>query len=101
MQVRWFFIMLLAAPLALSACEEKVASKGERLAYRTARTGDQNFHRARFAATRELFDVTACASARHVDHFDASPPAHAIGRQCRPSRARSWSASFGPSLPAA
>jgi len=33
--------------------------------------------------------ATGCASARHVDHFDASPPAHAIGRQCRPSRARS------------
>jgi hypothetical protein len=30
MQVRWFFILLLAAPLALSACEEKVASKGEK-----------------------------------------------------------------------
>src|SRR5262245_18931685 len=27
-------------------------------------------------------------------------PAHAIGRQRRPSRARSWSASSGPSLPA-
>jgi hypothetical protein len=31
MQVRWFIIiLLLAAPLALSACEEKVASQGEK-----------------------------------------------------------------------
>src|SRR5262245_2935258 len=28
MQVRWFFILLLAPPLALSDCEEKVVSQG-------------------------------------------------------------------------
>src|SRR5262249_14285274 len=32
-------------------------------------------------------------------NYDTAP-AHEIGRQRRPSRARSWSASFGPSLPA-
>jgi hypothetical protein len=32
-------------------------------------------------------------------NYDTAP-GHAIGRQRRPSRARSWSASFGPSLPA-
>jgi hypothetical protein len=30
MQVRWFFILLLAAPLALSASEEKVAAQGKK-----------------------------------------------------------------------
>jgi len=30
MQARWFFILLLAAPLALSACEGKAASQGEK-----------------------------------------------------------------------
>ncbi len=46
------------------------------------------------AALAALIDVAITrsatgTSARHVDHFDASPPAHVIGRQCRPSRARS------------
>ena len=30
MQVRWLFILLLAASLGLSACEKKVASQGEK-----------------------------------------------------------------------
>jgi hypothetical protein len=30
MQVRWFFILLLAAPLALSASEEKVSAQGKK-----------------------------------------------------------------------
>jgi hypothetical protein len=50
-------------------------------------------------SARDLLARPGSANAQPGPNYDTAP-AHAIGRQRRPSRARSWSASFGPSLPA-
>jgi hypothetical protein len=50
-------------------------------------------------SARDALARPGSANAQLGPNYDTAP-AHAIGRQRRPSRARSWSASFGPSLPA-